>query len=290
MGDTVVTGGAGFIGSHLTKTLLDVGYNVRVIDNLSTGSLTNLTPVLNKDSKLKLYTYSIEHLEELIELFQGARYVFHLAAIPRIQRSVEDPIGTAKINIMGTLNVLEAARQAGVKRVVFSSSSSVKTKRSPYAVQKSVGEDLVRLYNDLYGLETVILRYFNVYGPNMDSESDYATVIARFLKEDPVTIYGDGDQTRGFCYVDDIVDATFRAGFISGVSGMTYDIGSEPRTINELAGMVGKPITYAAPRPGEQYFSKPDTSDAYDHLGWEPKISLEEGLDRTHKWFKSVIL
>lgn len=273
-----VTGGAGFIGSNLVKELCERGKGSRIIDDMSTGCLENVVSILKQGVNVECYISSIENLDKLTEQFEDIEYVYHLAAIPRIPRSVEDPIGTAKANIMGTHNVLEAARKSKVKRVVFASSSSVKGLKSPYALQKATGEMLCTLYNELYGLETVVLRYFNVYGPNMDAESDYATVVPRFMTEDPVTIYGDGEQTRCLTHVEDIVDATIRAMETTEANGHTFEIGAKSVSINELSLIVGKTAKYEPERPGEQKHSVANTKLAKQILGWKPKITLANGL------------
>lgn len=281
----VVTGGAGFIGSNLVKYLMETKQHVKVIDDISTGKLSNLPIDDSQPWQLECHMFSVDYYGELLKQFVGAKYVYHLAAIPRIQKSVDDPIGTAKANIMGTIAVLEAARQAQVQRVVFASSSSSYGMKSPYAVQKKQGEDWCKLYYELYGLETVVLRYYNVYGPSMDLKSDYATVVPRFLTEEPVTIYGDGEQTRCFTYVDDVVEATHLAMHAPKAAGKCMDIGASPVTVNKLADMLCPTYpVYVAERPGEQKFSQADHSKALTYLNWKPKTSLAEGLEKTKEW------
>ncbi len=281
----VVTGGAGFIGSNLVNYFLENGQRVKVVDDLSTGILNRLPLDDSQPWKLECCMFSVDYYSELRKQFTGAKYIYHLAAIPRVQKSIESPILTAKANIMGTIAVLEAARKAEVKRVVFVSSSAVYGMKSPYAVQKKQGEDWCRLYHELYGLETVVLRYFNVYGPDMDLGSDYATVIPRFLTEDPVTIYGDGEQTRCFTYIDDVVKATHLAMYSTKAVGKVMDIGSDPISVNDLARMItDKEPNYEPERAGEQKHSQAEHARAITYLGWKPETSLTEGLAKTKVW------
>jgi len=219
----LVTGGAGFIGSHLVDRLIKENHKVVVIDNLTTGKKENV------NSQANFHNLDICDFDKIKPLFENIDFVFHLAAIPRVPISVEDPVGTSKVNILGTVNVFKAAIEAKVKRVIFASSSSVYGNQeklpfkedmepnpiSPYALQKLVGEQFAKLFTKLYGLPIISLRYFNIYGPRVDFDSDYSLVIGKFLKQKaegkPLTIFGDGEQTRGFCYVDDVVEANIKA-------------------------------------------------------------------------------
>jgi len=312
----VVTGGAGFIGSHLVDGLLERGYRVTIIDDLSTGKLENLSRVLNptnpttqqtQGTKGTQHTHfsegSIIDLPLLKDVFRGIDYVFHQAAIPSVPRSVQNPSVTHEANVTGTLNVLLAAKESGVKKVVYASSSSAYgdtptlPKRedmppcplSPYAVSKLAGEYYCNVFQLVYGLPTICLRYFNVYGPRQDPESQYAAVIPRFvtgaLEGRPFTIYGDGLQTRDFTYISDVVEANILAA--EGDACGVCNIGRGERvTINELAGLVIKLVgsdvrpVYSEPRPADILHSLADVSRARQ-FGYNPVYSLEEGLRET---------
>jgi len=297
----LVTGGAGFIGSHLVDKLIEKGHKVIVLDNLSTGKKENLNP------EAEFYNLDICDFAKIRPLFKEVDFVFHLAAIPRVPISVKDPIGTSKVNILGTINVFKAALDGGVKRVVFASSSSVYGEQkelplresmipnpiSPYGLQKLVGEQFAKLFTKLYKLPIVCLRYFNVYGPRVDFDSDYSLVIGKFLKQraegKPLTIYGDGEQTRGFCFVDDVVEANILAMESEKLKGgEVLNIGSEKsHSINYLAEIIGGEKVYLPPRKGDPLHTKADITLAKKLLGWEPKISFEEGIKITQKWFES---
>ena len=295
----LVTGGAGFIGSHLTDKLIEQGHQVVVIDNLSTGRKENLNP------EADFHNLDICEFEKIKPLFEGVDFVFHLAAIPRVPISVEDPIGTSKVNILGTINVFKAAIDNKVKRIIFASSSSVYGNQkelplresmtpnpiSPYALQKLTGERFAKLFTELYKVPIISLRYFNVYGPRIDFDSDYSLVIGKFLKlkaeGKPLTIFGDGEQTRGFCYVDDVVRANILAMESEKLKGgEIINISSgESYSINYLADLIGGEKQYLPPRKGDVRHTKADITLAKELLNWQPKIPFEEGLKKVREWF-----
>lgn len=296
----VVTGGAGFIGSHLTKYLVRQGYRVHVIDNLATGSRNKIDP------KAKFHKLDIENLKSIKPVFSGAKFVFHLAALPRVQLSIEDPIKTHKTNINGTLNVLMAARDAKVERVIYSASSSaygdqkilplkenqISKPLSPYGLQKYVGEHYCRIFSSVYGLETVCLRYFNVYGPGMSEKGSYLPVFVIFLKQRqqnlPMTIIGDGKQTRSFTHVEDVVRANMLASMSRKVGqGEVVNIcGSQAYSVNEVARIVGGPVVNLPYRGGEIKYSRGNANLAKELLGWRAKISLRQGLNELKSIYK----
>ncbi|TSC95194.1 MAG: UDP-glucose 4-epimerase [Parcubacteria group bacterium Licking1014_1] len=295
----LVTGGAGFIGSHLVDKLIENGHKVAVIDNLSTGDKKNLNP------KADFQKADICNFKKIKPLFGGIDFVFHLAAIARVPISVERPVETSEVNILGTINVFKAAAEANVKRVVFASSSSVYGNQkilplkedmvpnplSPYALQKLVGEQVAKLFTNLYNMPIISLRYFNVYGPRVDFNSDYSLVIGKFLKlksqKKPLTIFRDGGQTRGFCYVDDVVTANIKAMEAKKLKGgEVINVGSvESYSVNHLAKLIGGEIKYLPPRIGDVIHTKADITLAKEFLSWEPKVSLEEGLKKVEDWF-----
>ena len=304
----VITGGAGFIGSNLAEVLaLAPNNEVCVVDDLSTGRVENI-PIA---SGIEFIKGSITDLQLMNEVLADADFVFHQAALPSVQRSIEDPAHTNEVNIRGTLNVLMAARDAGVKKVIYASSSSVYgdtpelPKRegmtpnplSPYAVTKLVGEYYCKVFNDVYGLNTISLRYFNVYGPRQDPHSEYAAVIPRFvsriLKGEPPIIYGDGQQTRDFTFVKDVVNANILA-MKSDATGV-YNIASGRRiSIQGLATLITRltgrdrdvePV-FDKPRKGDVRHSLADISRARADMGYKPEYSLERGLEETIRWFK----
>ena len=293
----IVTGGAGFIGSHLVDALIEQGHEVRVIDNLETGKKENINP------KAVFHKADIRNYDEIAALFSGIDYVFHTAALPRIQPAIKDPLPAHHANATGTLNVLRASQKAGVKKLVYSGSSSVYGKNptpfcedmkpdplNPYASQKLMGEMYCRNFSELYGLPTVILRYFNVYGPREILEGAYATVIGIFrqqLKEGkPMTMVADGDKkTRDFTHVRDVVRANIlamespkagHAEIINIGTGTNY-------TIKELADMFGGPIQVVPAKPGETVITLADNAKARELLGWEQTISLAEGIAELKK-------
>jgi nucleoside-diphosphate-sugar epimerase len=298
-----VTGGAGFIGSHLAQHLLADGFPVRVLDNFATGRRSNLR-VLSEDAEI--VEGDIQSYERVSRAVAGCEAVLHQAALPSVPRSIQDPLTSNATNVIGTLNVLLAARDQGVRRVVLASSSSVYgaspklPKReddpalpiSPYASAKLAGESYARSFHNVYGLETVMLRYFNVFGPRQDPSSAYAAVIPSFITrlaagESPV-IYGDGEQSRDFTYIENVVQANRRALEARDVAGEVFNIACGDRvTLNrllaELQTIVGAdvPAAYAAPRPGEVRHSLADISRARERLGYEPTVGLTDGLRRT---------
>jgi nucleoside-diphosphate-sugar epimerase len=307
-----VTGGAGFIGSNLAEHLISSGFSVTVIDNLSTGKEQNISGWSSEaGSRFQFLRMDINDTEELRRAFAGVTYVFHLAAIPSVARSIENPAATEFSNINGTLSVLTAARDAGVKRVVAASSSSIYgdepnlPKRedrigrclSPYALSKFVTEEYCRLFFQLYGLETIALRYFNVFGPRQDPNSHYAAVIPKFSTrmiagERPV-VYGDGEQTRDFTFVANVVDANWRAATSPDVAGQAFNIGCGTRTslnqlIERLNAVLGTRIepTYEPTRKGDVRDSLADVGKADRMLGYSPIISLETGLQRVVDWYR----
>jgi nucleoside-diphosphate-sugar epimerase len=299
----LVTGGAGFIGSHIVRRMLDLEYEVVVLDNFSTGRRSNLEAIVSDIDIVEGDVGCLDHVEQAVA---GCDAVFHEAALPSVPRSIADPLSSHAANATGTLNVLVAARDAGARRVVIASSSSVYgsvpdlPKResmptlpmSPYAVSKLAAESYCRSWFDLYGLETVALRYFNVFGPRQDPLSAYAAVVPRFIAAyaagDPPVIFGDGEQSRDFTYVDNVVDANIGALESPEAPGRVYNIACNERiTLNQLAGdlreLMGAEPTpvHAAPRPGEVRHSQASIDAARDDLGYEPRISLREGLRRT---------
>ncbi|MFC1921393.1 SDR family oxidoreductase [Chloroflexota bacterium] len=301
----VVTGGAGFIGSHLVERLFEQGYLVTIIDDLSTGKIENVKKLLD-DGNAVLDESSITDLPLLNKLFKDVDYVFHLAAYPSVPRSIENPLECHRVNVTGTLNVLEAARENGVGKVVCASSSSVygdtpvlpkkedmlPSPLSPYAVAKLAGEYYCQVFYKVYKLPTVSLRYFNVYGPRQDPNSHYSTVIPKSIKlvneNRPPIIYGDGEQTRDFTFVNDIVEATLLAaendaqGVYNIGGGRSTTINKLTKVIIELARSDVKPI-YLEPRLGDVSYSLADISRAAT-FGYQPKYSLETGLEETMLW------
>lgn len=308
----VVTGGAGFIGSHLTEALLDRGFFVTVLDDLSTGYKSNLA----KAHGVRLIIGSILDQEgALRDAMEGADAIFHLAAVASVPRSVKEPLLSHAINSTGTLMVLEEARRAGVKRVVYAASSSAigdigdrpRTEtlfampKSPYAVAKYTGELYGNVYYHIHGLEVVCLRYFNVYGPRQRPRGPYSNVIPAFFKAGlqyaPATIYGDGTQTRDFTYVTDVVRATILALDAKGVAGLTINIGSgRSVSVLELANAVGMALgrslelRYAPERPEEIRHMRVDPMLAEQLLGFVATAKLQDGLREIAEWFRSEYL
>ncbi|TSC69804.1 MAG: NAD-dependent epimerase/dehydratase [Parcubacteria group bacterium Gr01-1014_49] len=292
----VVTGGAGFIGSHLVATLLREGYSVAVVDNLSGGKRENVP------EDAAFFEQDVNDTPALTEVMAGAEFVFHLAALPRVQYSIERPIETNHANVDGTVSVLKAAKDAGVKRVIFSASSSAygdqdimpltedlpASPKSPYGLHKYIGELYCRLWSDVYGLSTVSLRYFNVYGPGASSEGAYALVIAKFLKQraegKPMTITGTGSQTRDFTHVHDVVRANILAARSQKVgNGEVINIGAgRNASVARVAELIGGPIEHIAPRL-EPRDTLADNSRARELLGWEPSVSREDGIAELKK-------
>lgn len=297
----LVTGGAGFIGSHLTDKLIEKGHQVKIIDNLSTGKKENLNPMAD------FYNLDICDFDRIKPLFKDIDYVFHLAAIPRVPVSVKDPITTSKVNILGAVNVFKAGIDKKVKRIIFASSSSVYGNQeklpleesmipnplSPYALQKLAGEQFAKLFVQLYKVPIVCLRYFNVYGPRIDFNSDYSLVLGKFLKlraqGKPLTIFDDGEQTRGFCYIDDIIEANIKAVQSDKVKGgEVINIGNKKSySVNYLSKLIGGKVKYFPPRPGDPRHTQADTNLAKNLLNWEPKTSFEHGIKKTIDWFNN---
>jgi nucleoside-diphosphate-sugar epimerase len=306
----VVTGGAGFIGSNIVDELLRRGHEVVVLDDLSAGKEANLTHVRGK---IDFREGSITDLETVRSACQGADYVVHLAARASVPRSVKHPIETNRTNIDGTLNVLVAARDAKVRRIVYAASSSaygetptlpkVETMQpepiSPYGVTKYVGELYLQVFGRVYGLENASIRFFNVFGPRQDPTSQYSGVLSRFMlaligDQAPV-VYGDGEQSRDFTYIENIVDETLRACEAPGASGKVFNGGTGARiTLNDVLKLLekisGKKIQakYEPPRSGDIRDSQADIALARTILGYEPRVLFEEGLRRTWDWYKSA--
>lgn len=313
----IVTGGAGFIGSHLTDALLEQGHRVVVIDNLTTGKKENL------NSKAEFHQLDIRNIDSIKPLFKNIDYVFHLAALPRIQPSIQNPIECNSINLDGTLNVLVCARDAKVKKFIYSASSSaygdqtelplvetmIPSPKNPYALQKYVGELYCKMFSKLYGLPTVCLKYFNVYGPRHSYDGPYATVIAIFLRQrangESMTVVGDGTMRRDFTYVGDVVRANLLAMKSDKVgSGEAINIGAGKNySINEVVQLTlektndfisrstysvksinfnnNEPIIYISPRPGEAKVTLADNRKAKELLAWQPEVYFEDGLQKT---------
>jgi nucleoside-diphosphate-sugar epimerase len=310
MSKYVVTGGAGFIGSALVRGLLHEGApKVVVIDNLLTGHTENLDEVR---SGVELHQVDIRDYDTLAPILRGADVVFHEAAIPSVPRSIQDPVPSHEVNIDGTFQVLRAAAAGKVGRVIYAASSSaygdtavlpkVETMnprpKSPYALQKLAGEYYASIFAECFGLETVSLRYFNVFGPRQDPSSHYSGVLSLFiraiLERRAPTIYGDGEQSRDFTYVDDVVALNLRAARAAGVSGRVYNGGNGGRlTLNQawtlLQALEGVqiPANYGPPRPGDVRDSQADTTAARADLGYAPQFTFEAGLRLTLEWFRA---
>ncbi|MDP2950913.1 MAG: NAD-dependent epimerase/dehydratase family protein [bacterium] len=304
MAKTIVTGGAGFIGSHLVDALIKQGDEVLVLDNLLTGKRENV------NEKAQLIEVDICDLDAIKPHFTGVDFVFHLAALPRVLISVENPALTSQINIMGTINVFEASRMAKVKRVISTSSSSAYGNQktlplkeemlpnpvSPYGLQKLVGEKFAQIYSSLYQMNIVSIRPFNVYGPRIDATSGYSLVLGVFLKQKqegkPLTIQGDGEQTRGYCFVADLVKTFILASKSEKVKGgEVINAGSDKAySINYLADLIGGEKVYGPKRPGDIRHTQADTSKALELLGWQPETDFKEGVEITKEWFATINL
>src|SRR5438445_6780061 len=308
----LVTGGAGFIGSHIAEALLGVGESVRIFDNLATGRESNLAAL---EGRAQFIQGDLRDLASVRAAMQGVEVVFHQGALASVPRSIADPIGSLETNINGTQNVLLAARDSGVRRVVYASSSSVYgdtptlPKRedmpthpmSPYAVQKLSGELLCGVFTRIYGLETVALRYFNVFGPRQDPASEYAAVIPRFLtalieKRRPI-VFGDGEQTRDFTYIENVVQANLLASTSTDAVGEAFNIGCGERiSLNRILRIAGELLgvtvdaEYRDPRPGDVRDSLADFGLAQRLLGYRPSIGFREGLARTLDALRSGIV
>ena len=325
----LVTGGAGFIGSNITEELIKKGEKVRILDNFSTGKRENI--VKFKDG-IELIEGDLEDLEIVKRAMDGVDFVLHQGALPSVERSIKEPLTTNRVNILGTLNVLIAASEVKVKRVVYASSSSVygdtptrltvgqalavarakhgqalpkkegmKTNpQSPYAVTKLIGEEYCRIYYSIYGLETVCLRYFNVFGPRQDPSSQYAAVIPKFitlmLRGKSPPIYGDGEQSRDFTFIDNVVEANLKACKAKKASGGVFNIAcGKSVTINELVKRLNKILqtrikpTYQSPRKGDVRYSLADISQARKTLYYSPEIGFDAGLEKTVQWFRDTL-
>ncbi len=309
MATYLVTGGAGFIGSHIVEELVRRGERVRVLDNFLTGRRENLAPF---GGSIELVEGDIRDLEACRTAVRGADFVLHQAALPSVPRSIEDPLTSHEINLTGTLNVLVASKEAGVRRVVFASSSSVYgddprlpkkegqegRTLSPYAVNKAAGEKYCQVFDSAFGLETVCLRYFNIFGPRQDPHSQYAAVVPlfvlRYLAGQAPVIHGDGEQSRDFTYVSNVVAANLLAAEAPGASGGVFNIGCGGRTtvrdlaliIREILGSRAEPVHDPA-RPGDVKHSHADISQARARLGYDPRVSFREGLERTVAWYQA---
>jgi UDP-glucose 4-epimerase len=301
----IVTGGLGFIGSHLVEALVEDN-DVTIIDNRSTGTLENLRDFA--DERLEVIEGDVAALN-LPEIFDGCDYVFHLAALPSVVRSINEPLASNESNTTGTLNVLVAAKESGVKKVVYASSSSVYgdaaalPKRedmclaplSPYAVTKAAGELYCTVFQHVYGLRTISLRYFNVFGPRQDPYSQYAAVIPKFiiamLNNSPPTVYGDGEQSRDFTFVKHVVEANVHAcessktGTFNVACGRSITLNELIDLLSEITGRTIAP-TYVAPRPGDIRHSLADIAKARS-LGYEPHSNFKKELEETVRWFES---
>ena len=301
----LVTGGGGFIGSHVVDRLLEGGHEVRVFDNFSTGRRENIAHVVGD---IELIEGDLRSYERAHNAVKGVDYVVHLAALPSVPRSIQDPLTTHEVNATGTLNVMLAARDADVRRVVLASSSSIYGANpalpkqedlvplpiSPYGVSKLTAERYAAAFHHVYGFETVSLRYFNVFGPRQDPNSQYSAVIPRFIVRgclgQPLHVYGDGGQTRDFTYVKNVVDMTIAACMAPGASGRALNVGcGEPHPLNFVIEIIERLcgreliLDHRPSRPGDIRDSWADISSAIDVLGVEPSVRLEEGLRRTHE-------
>ncbi|MDQ0300701.1 UDP-glucose 4-epimerase [Salibacterium salarium] len=304
----LVTGGAGFIGSHIVKALIEKGEQVRVLDNLKTG----------KEENISAYVHDIEWIEGdftdltvLKKALKGVDTVFHQGAIPSVPKSINEPMDTNHANVTGTVQLLQAAVEEKVSRVIYAASSSaygdseVLPKRedmlgkpmSPYAVSKYAGEHYCKAFHEIHGLETLSLRYFNVFGPKQDPYSEYSAVIPKFihsvLRDQSPTIYGDGTQSRDFTYIDNVVSANILAAEAAHLSGEVINIGSgEQIDLNQLVSKINKKLgkeikpTYAAERVGDVKHSLADITRAEKLIGYRPNVSFTKGLDQTIEWFK----
>ncbi|MFA5331420.1 MAG: SDR family oxidoreductase [Methanoregula sp.] len=304
----VITGGAGFIGSHLAEELLGQQHEVVVVDDLSFGNRSNLKHIFDRE-RFTFVEGSITDRQLLGKAFAGADGIFHEAAIASVPRSVADPLETNEINLSGTLNVLVAARDAGVKKVVFASSAAVygndpalpkqeemKTETlSPYAVTKRAGEYYCSVFSQLYGVRCTALRYFNVFGPRQDPSSPYSGVITKFitntLNNRPLTIFGDGTQTRDFVYVKDVVQANVRAmdseatGIFNVACGKKINLLELAEMIREITG-ISVPVTFGPPASGDVHDSLADIGRAETMLGYSPAFTVRSGLEATVAWFR----
>lgn len=310
MNTYLVTGGAGFIGSNIIRELVSRGEAVRVFDNFSTGRRANLADIL---TKVELFEGDLRDLDVCRRVVRGVDYILHQGAIPSVQRSVENPLTSNNVNANGTLNLLIAARDASVKRLVFASSSSVygdspslpkqedmpPQPKSPYAVSKLSAEKHCQVFTEVYGLETVSLRYFNVFGPRQDPSSQYSAVIPLFIRAmlagDSPVVYGDGLQSRDFTYVSNVVEANLLAAATPDVEGQVFNVACNKRitlldlieTLNEILGVQVEP-TFEPPRTGDVKHSLADISRAEKQLGYKVNMDFESGLRQTVAWYQQV--
>lgn len=300
MSKIIVTGGAGFIGSHLVDALVKQNHDVIVIDNFSTGSRKNLEKNKSKVKILELSLSIEKMLKKTPEILKSTDYIFHLAALPRIERSIDDPLGTHKANVEGTLAALELARRLKVKKFIDTSSSSVygiqkrlplkesftPNPKNPYAYQKLMGEYYCKIYSQTYNLDVIIFRLFNVYGPRMFSKGSYKLVFTKWLEQiknkQPLTIYGTGDQTRDFTYITDVV-----RGLILGMTTQLknpYEMlnlgAGAQKSIREMAKLFSSNVQFLPSRPYEEKFKEADISRAKKLLKWKPSISIDEGIKK----------
>lgn len=311
MAKYLVTGGAGFIGSHITEELVNKGEEVRVLDNFLTGKKENLTPFINK---IEFIEGDIRNYDICNKSVEGIDFVLHQAALPSVPRSVSDPITSNEINITGTLNMLVASQKAGIKSFVFASSSSVYgddqclpkkegsegNPLSPYALGKLTGEKYCQIFSGLHKFNTVCLRYFNIFGPRQDPFSQYAAAIPNFVtkilnNEQPI-IYGDGEQSRDFTYVSNVVEANLLACKAQNVSGVAVNIACGSRTtvnvlVDEIKTILDKniPSDFCDPRPGDVKHSHADISKAEGMLNYRPLITFKEGLEKTISWYEDQL-
>jgi len=313
MKKSIVTGGAGFIGSGLVRGLLALGDgSVEVIDNLSTGLQDNLDEVA---SRIVFHQADIRNYSAIDQVITGADTVYHLAAIPSVPKSIVDPVPSHEANIDGTFNVLRACVEGKVRKVVYAASSSaygdtlvlpkVETMtpnpKSPYAAQKVIGEYYCSVFSSCYGLDATSLRFFNVFGPRQDPNSPYSGVISvfmtRLLQGNSPTIYGDGEQTRDFTYVDDVVDLVIKSSQAPGVAGKVFNAGNGGRySLNHIWSLLQKiegvaiPVEYAPSRAGDVRDSQADITAAVRELGHSPRFTIEEGLRRTLQWYRKSLV
>jgi UDP-glucose 4-epimerase len=310
----LVTGGAGFIGSNLVAALANAGERVRVLDNLATGHWGLLRRVVKDASLVETITADIRDREAVARAMSGVEVVFHEAALGSVPRSVETPIESDQVNVNGTVTVLDCARHAGVRRLVFAASSSAygdtptlpkhegmtPSPMSPYAVGKLTCEKYLEVFASLYGLETISLRYFNVFGPNQLPDGPYAAAIPRFLRaaltNEPITIYGDGEQTRDFCFIDNTVRANLLAAETkTKLTGQIVNVAGGRRiTLNELVREIGRvlgrpvDVRHVEPRAGDIRHSLADIGRARDLLGYEPRVRWEDGIAPTAEFLKQL--
>jgi nucleoside-diphosphate-sugar epimerase len=304
----LITGGAGFIGSSIARALLSRGDKVRILDNLSSGKRSNLADM---EGQIEFIEASVLDSDALVAAMNGVDTVYHEAAIPSVPRSVAEPVPSHEANATGTLRVLEAARAAKVRRVVYAGSSSAYGETptlpkietmpcsvlSPYAASKLAGEQYCQVWSKCYGLETVVLRYFNVFGPRQDPQSQYAAVVPKFvtaaLRGEPPVIYGDGSQSRDFCFIDNVIEANLKAADAPGVSGQVFNVAcGEATTLLEVVAAVGKQLgknlvaRHETPRAGDIKHSLADIEKAKKLLGYTASVSFAEGLRRTIEWYR----